>query len=61
MDMEYRVGIPDCYVWMTEGRRNRGELFKRYVIGYVARYHHDMELVKIQGTVAICQKRKERE
>ncbi|MGD6788405.1 hypothetical protein ACQCT3_00865 [Sutcliffiella horikoshii] len=38
---------------MTEGRRNRGELFKKYVIGFVARYHHDMELVKIQGTVAI--------
>lgn len=58
--MQYEVAIPECYVWMTKDSKDRAKLFKRYVIGYLAKTHPDLRLVKIKGLVAICErKRKE--
>jgi len=58
--MKCIVDIPDCYVWMTEGARNRPSLFKRYVIGYLKITHPELELIKIDGMKAVCKKRGER-
>ncbi|MGR6115744.1 hypothetical protein ACTHHL_04020 [Aeribacillus composti] len=51
------VGIPDCYVWLTEGARNRPSIFKRYVKGYLSKVHPELELVRIEGMKAICRKK----
>ncbi|AVO22609.1 hypothetical protein ACTHHL_12095 [Aeribacillus composti] len=51
------VDIPDCYVWLTEGARNRPSLFKRYVIGYLKITHPELELIKIDGMKAVCKKK----
>lgn len=53
MSRNIQVPIPQCYVWMTEGLPNRGQLFKRYVQCYVALYHPGYELDKISGMQAI--------
>ncbi|WP_096201919.1 hypothetical protein [Bacillus sp. FJAT-45350] len=50
----YEITIPYCYVWMTEGYENRGQLFKGYVEGYVSRVAPGYRLVKIKGMKAIC-------
>ncbi len=49
--------IPHCYIWMTEGRQNRGEVFKRYVEGYIRNTHHDWHLIRIEGMKAVCEKK----
>lgn len=53
MSHSLQVAIPPCYVWMTEGLPNRGQLFKRYVQGYMAQYYPSYELDKISGMTAI--------
>ncbi|MCM3620478.1 hypothetical protein M3936_23260 [Sutcliffiella horikoshii] len=53
MSHNLQVAIPQCYVWMTEGLPNRGQLFKRYVQGYMALYYPSYELDKILGMTAI--------
>ena len=55
--IEIPVSIPDCYVWLTEGARNRPSLFKRYVIGYLKITHPELELVRIEGMKAVCRKK----
>ena len=55
--MVYRLLIPYCYVWMSEHSKNRKELFKRYVQGYIKNYHPEVVLVKIEGMTAICERR----
>lgn len=51
------VTIPDMYVWMTEGASNRGMFFKSYVEGYLAKSYPELQLVKIEGMTAICERR----
>ena len=52
--MIYLVNIPSCYVWMTQDSADRAALFRRYVIGYLAVAHPDLQLVRISGMKAIC-------
>jgi len=53
---ELKIRIPEVYVWMTEGKANRSQLFKRYVIGYIARTHPDLKVTAIKGLYAICER-----
>lgn len=55
--MKYKIPIPDCYIWMTEGYENRGRLFKKYVHYYIKKSYPEIELVKIQGMTAICERK----
>lgn len=55
--MIHEVIIPSCYVWMTKGSARRADLFKQYVIGYLAKVYPDMELVRISGMIALCVKK----
>ncbi|WP_078430459.1 DUF6906 family protein [Alkalihalobacterium alkalinitrilicum] len=54
--MIYKIPIPQCYIWMSEGYSNRGILFKRYVEGYIAKSFPDMRLIRISGMTAICER-----
>ncbi|MGD6993963.1 hypothetical protein [Sutcliffiella horikoshii] len=58
MYLKSTVSIPQCYVWMTEGVPNRGELFKRYVRDYVKIYYPGYELEKISGMQAVIKLKK---
>ncbi|PRS09021.1 hypothetical protein C6X95_18500 [Bacillus pumilus] len=51
-----RVPIPFCYVWMTEGAPNRSELFRNYVEGYIKRTEPNLQLVRIDGMTALCER-----
>ena len=51
------VTIPHDYLWMTEGYKNRGKLFKQYVEGYIKNNFPDLELEKIVGMKAICKRK----
>ncbi len=55
--MIYKISIPSCYVWMTKGSSMRADLFKRYVIGYLAKAYPEMDLVRISGMTALCIKK----
>ncbi len=55
--MRYKIPIPVFYVSLTEGSRDRGRLFKQYVRSYIKMNHPDMELKKIEGLNAICERR----
>lgn len=45
--------IPQEYVWLTEGHKNRAKRFREYVEAYVDTY--GLKLVKIEGMKAICE------
>jgi len=55
--MQYEVTIPHFYVWMTEGYQNRGDMFKGYVKGYIAKTYPGYDLIKIQEMTAIIERR----
>ncbi|MDQ0299677.1 hypothetical protein J2S78_002097 [Salibacterium salarium] len=55
--MKYYVPIPGFYVGLTEGCEDRGRLFKQYVQGYIKRTYPEMNLIKIEGMTAICERR----
>lgn len=55
--MEYKVLIPHEYLWLTEGYENRAEMFKGYVLGYIAKSYPEYTLVKIEGMTAICERK----
>ena len=62
MGSYYEIHIPHCYVWMTKDIPNRVDRvaqFNRYVKGYLAKVHPDMQLVKISKMIAICEKRED--
>lgn len=54
---QYEIPIPHDYIWITQGYKNRGELFKGYVKAYLQRSYPEMEFIKIEGMKAICKKR----
>lgn len=55
--MEYKIPIPSCYVWMTQEHANRAVVFKEYVKGYIAKSFPEMQLKRISGMTAICERR----
>ncbi|TES56165.1 hypothetical protein E2L07_05620 [Halalkalibacterium halodurans] len=58
----YHVEIPKLYLWMVdevEDRSKKELLFKRYVKGYLAKSHPEMQLVRISQMTAVCTKREE--
>ncbi|MDL4842808.1 hypothetical protein [Aquibacillus rhizosphaerae] len=52
-----KVPIPYCYVWMSATSVKRGQVFRKYVAGYVRNNYPGCELVKIEGMTAICERR----
>jgi hypothetical protein len=52
-----KIDIPPAYLHITEGTRDRGKLFKKYVSGYIARSYPELRLVRIEGMKAICERR----
>jgi hypothetical protein len=55
-----KIDIPPVYMHITkdiQDRERRGNLFKRYVIGYLAVSYPELRLIKIEGMKAICEKR----
>ncbi|WP_035346719.1 DUF6906 family protein [Halalkalibacter hemicellulosilyticus] len=55
--MEHKIPIPHDYKWMTEGYENRAALFKKYVLGYLAKSHPELTLIRIEGMTAICERK----
>ena len=55
--MRYQIPIPVVYVSLTKGSKDRGRLFKKYVLGYLKRTYPEMRLIKIEGMTAICERR----
>lgn len=55
--IQYPIAIPNDYVWMSKANKDRGQLFRHYVRGYLKRYHPELTLVNIQGMIAICERR----
>ncbi|WP_163526651.1 hypothetical protein [Halobacillus ihumii] len=53
------VAIPHHYEWMTEGSKNRGKLFKRYIAAYVKHNYPGWYLSKITGRKAIIKLKEE--
>lgn len=57
MSREIELTIPEHYVWMTEGYKNRTKLFKQYVDGYIRNSYPNLTLVRIEKMKAICERR----
>jgi hypothetical protein len=53
----FEINIPDAYLWMTEGSKNRKQQFIKYVTRYIKKSYPELELVEIRGMRAICKKR----
>jgi hypothetical protein len=51
------VGIPEEYLWMTAGYRNREKMFRAYVKGYISQNYPKLQFVRIQGMIAICERK----
>ncbi len=54
--MIYKIPIPQFYIWLTQGYSKRGQMFRSYVKGYLAKSYPDLKLVKIKGMIAICER-----
>jgi hypothetical protein len=55
--MQLKTAIPHIYLDLSKANKDREELFKAYVKGYVARSHPDWEVVRIEGMAAILERK----
>jgi len=52
-----KIDIPPVYLTLTGDSKDRGKLFKKYVVGYLAVSFPELQLIKIEGMKAICERR----
>lgn len=49
--------IPPVFLHLTKDHKDRGRVFKQYVLSYLEVAYPEYRLVKISGMKAICEKR----
>jgi hypothetical protein len=57
--MQLKTAIPDIYLQLSKANKDREKLFKAYVKGYVALAHPGWEVVRIEGMMAILERKGE--
>lgn len=51
--MQYEISFPNCYKWMSSDR----EQYEKYIEAFLAKYHPNLELVRITKHHAVCRKK----
>jgi len=57
---EILIPYPFCYVWLTEGIKERNErkaLLEMYVRDYIKANEENLEFIKVKGFSALCKRK----